>query len=1247
MNWEYYNPKFEYEEIFEDLSWPWAGHKYFAYDLISNIKPKIIVELGTHYGTSLWSFSQAVKDQKLNTEINAIDTWKGDKHAGFYGEEIYETVKDIKNKFYSGVKINLIRKTFDEALSDFNDDSIDILHIDGLHTYEAVKHDFENWLPKVKNNGIIIFHDTVVSREDFGVYKLWKELKKTYQSIEFFHSYGLGVLFKDENNSIFGLKEELELHYAYLLEDIENGKIVKLFNDLNEKNKIIEKKNQEIESKESIIQKKDLEINSKIFEIEFMKSSRFWKIKTFYEKFKNPILKAIKLIKKAIVILKKDGLIIFTKKVINFILNYKTNRNIFLMPCLNVNNISNEIFNKQQNEFSKEEIKLQIKNFSKKPLISIIVPVYNTPPIWLRKAIDSLCNQYYENWEICAVDDFSTNDKTRLILKEYGKLDPRVKFIFLGENGGISNASNIALEMAKGEYVALLDHDDELTKDALFWVVKEINDNPTADFLYSDECKIDDTEERKLFDFFFKPDWSPEFLFNFMYTGHFTIYKKKLVNEVGNFRSEYDFSQDYDLALRCSEKAKNIVHIERVLYLWRAVDGSAANGGKDYARKTNIAALQDFAHRKGLLARATILPNANYLNIINNINKKISIIIPSDSIDNIIRSIENIIKKTNYPLFEVIVVCNSNIKNNLEQKYKQKNIIFKPYDKQFNFSDKCNQGAQKALGDILVFYNDDVVPINDDWLVKLIEYIDINGIGGISPKLLYEDGTVQYAGMTTNSLPFCGTFLHQKNESETMVNLLRNVSILSGACLAIKKSIFFEVGGFDSINTPAGHSDLDLSFKIRDAGYRCVYTPYSVLSHIGNHSWHIKKDKADIYVLSRWGKYISNDPYYTKSMRATYEGYLPEQFGIFSKQSEFFKKKFNVLIVIHELTITGAPIIAFDIAKAVLELGGYPVMYSYSDGPLRFELEKLNIPVIVNNIAKQDEFSFINFAKNFDVIIANTVVTYPAVHMIQDIVPTIWYIHEAQNIESFFIPYFDNNKIKLEDTLKNTRATICVPSEYSLNVVKKYNKNVQLFRYGFNDLYDKEIDIKKDIQFSIIGTIEDRKAQDIFVEAILLMPEKYQKKAKFNIIGNDKTCLSFSQKLKEKTKKIPSVVWHGLILDQNKKKNLFIKTSILVVISRDDCAPLVVTEGAVLMKPSIISTNVGTCFPFDNGKTGFIVETGNIKQLAETMMNIIDNPSILNSMGEEARKRYLETSTIDLFRNKILSLIKEKTNLKI
>jgi len=340
MNWKYYRPKFEYEEKFLDLDWPWAGHKNFAYDLIRNMKPETVVELGTHKGTSFFSFCQAAKDEKLKTKLYAVDTWKGDKHAGFYDESIYKEVAEIVDAYYKDSNIHLLKKTFDEAVNDFENKSIDILHIDGLHTYEAVKHDFENWFSKVKDSGVVIFHDTAERSRDFGVYKLWEELKSKYKAIDFFHSHGLGMMFKGKNNlqnitifkeiwqQYYPLLNENRLlsinlercetdksgHFGKLLEEkketisnliianqqkdqviqqkefeVQEKELVIQQNDsdIQQKDQIIRKKDAEIHEKDQAIQQKEKILKDKNAEIKVMKSSKFWKLREKYLKLKN------------------------------------------------------------------------------------------------------------------------------------------------------------------------------------------------------------------------------------------------------------------------------------------------------------------------------------------------------------------------------------------------------------------------------------------------------------------------------------------------------------------------------------------------------------------------------------------------------------------------------------------------------------------------------------------------------------------------------------------------------------------------------------------------------------------------------------------------------------------------------------------------------------------------------------------------------------------------------------------------
>lgn len=235
--WKYFNPIFEYEDEFSDVDEisAWVGHKYFIYDFIRNVKPKVITELGTHYGASFFSMCQAVKDGKLNSKLCAVDTWKGDKQSGFYDESVFIEVNKIKNRYYPKLKINLLRKTFNKAVNNFKNNSIDILHIDGLHTYKAVKHDFDNWFNKATEEGVIILHDTHEKKDDFEVYKLWEELKEKYKTLEFSHAHGLGILFKNPKpyHEIFNFQEIWQHYYPIIFE---NRNLKKEVNAINTQN---------------------------------------------------------------------------------------------------------------------------------------------------------------------------------------------------------------------------------------------------------------------------------------------------------------------------------------------------------------------------------------------------------------------------------------------------------------------------------------------------------------------------------------------------------------------------------------------------------------------------------------------------------------------------------------------------------------------------------------------------------------------------------------------------------------------------------------------------------------------------------------------------------------------------------------------------------------------------------------------------------------------------------------------------
>lgn len=287
--WFFHEPKFEYESIFPDYDAAWAGHKYFAYDLVANLKPKVIVELGSYKGTSLFAFAQAIKDHKLKTELYGVDSWQGDDHTGFYGQDIYKKVSSIAKKQYGTVRLKLVKKFFDDAVTDFTDKSIDVLHIDGLHTYEAVKHDFKTWLPKVTDDGLILFHDTAYTKRGFGVYKFWDEIKHKYAVIAFKHSNGLGILCRD--TALFTKLKNEEANWnkyyaaAYMNDYLSRGVSVQTFDTMTDKQKkqlvttaTADLKNKEIEELKLELKQTKKILAGTMHQLQDIYDSRFFKL---------------------------------------------------------------------------------------------------------------------------------------------------------------------------------------------------------------------------------------------------------------------------------------------------------------------------------------------------------------------------------------------------------------------------------------------------------------------------------------------------------------------------------------------------------------------------------------------------------------------------------------------------------------------------------------------------------------------------------------------------------------------------------------------------------------------------------------------------------------------------------------------------------------------------------------------------------------------------------------------------------
>lgn len=538
------------------------------------------------------------------------------------------------------------------------------------------------------------------------------------------------------------------------------------------------------------------------------------------------------------------------------------------------------------------------KDFKYRPLISILLPTYNTNPTYLRSCIDSVLSQSYDNWELCISDDNSTSEQTKDVIKEYVEKYDNVIVTFRKENGHISKSSNTALSIAKGDYISLLDHDDILPPNALFEVVNAINKNPEVDLIYTDEDKID--HEGNHIEPFFKPDWSPDFMNSCNMITHFATMKANIIRGVNGFTVGTHGAQDWDLFLKIAAKTNNIYHIPKILYHWRKSETSTAMNAdsKPYAYINQKNVLRSSVRQRkenayidshvalGFWRKKYVIPT----------NPLVSIIIPTkNNFKYIKKCIESIIENTTYPYFEIIIVDTGSTDSQVNNFYGKlindnENIQIVKYKKKFNFSDACNYGVDNSNGEYLLFLNNDTEVITHDWIQSLLEHAQRPEVGMVGPKLIFEDKTIQHAGIVLSERdiafhPFYGqdervdifTYIYTAN--------IRNVSAVTAACSMVSRKKFDEAGGFDP-KLRVTYNDVDLNLKLRKKGYYNLYTPYAELFHYESKSvGRINTSERDSTELQeaqnemrkRWGNYLKRDPFYNDNFEQFGPGYrLPK-----------------------------------------------------------------------------------------------------------------------------------------------------------------------------------------------------------------------------------------------------------------------------------------------------------------------------------------------------------------------------------
>lgn len=538
------------------------------------------------------------------------------------------------------------------------------------------------------------------------------------------------------------------------------------------------------------------------------------------------------------------------------------------------------------------QMKETVEFLKYKPLISVILPVYNPPENYLRAAINSVRAQVYPYWELCIADDASTDENVITILQQYAEIDEKIKVVFRNENGHISAASNSALELATGEFVAFLDHDDLLTPDALYQVALMLNRHPDADMIYSDEDKID--EHNQFRDPFFKPDWCPDSFLSRMYTCHLGTYRRSLIQEIGGFRLGYEGSQDYDLVLRLTEKTDKIFHIPKILYHWRIHSKSTASNlnNKTYATEAARKALSEALERRSEPGIVTPTQGGHWL-VRYHIRdySKVTVIIPTRNLGELLnKCLTSIFEKTTYPNYEVLLIDNgSNEKETLDiiDKWKAKEpdrFRCLVYDIPFNFSKINNYAASQAEGKYLLFLNNDTEVLTPDWMTAMVEQAQRPSIGAVGALLLYPDNTIQHAGVIVGLGGVAG-HSHKYFPAGVpgyfyQLQTVNNYTAVTGACLMCRREVCEEVGGWEE-ELQIAFNDVDFCLKLVEKGYRNIYLPHVVLYHYESKS-RGKEDtpekkarfaKEITYMRRKWKHIIERDPCYSPNLTLDREDY--------------------------------------------------------------------------------------------------------------------------------------------------------------------------------------------------------------------------------------------------------------------------------------------------------------------------------------------------------------------------------------
>ena len=542
-------------------------------------------------------------------------------------------------------------------------------------------------------------------------------------------------------------------------------------------------------------------------------------------------------------------------------------------------------------------IRDRIASLEDPPLISVVMPTYNTNAEWLAEAIESVQNQLYPHWELCIADDASSLPHVRQILERYRCGDERIRVVYRESTGHISRASNSAIAIARGTYVALLDHDDVLAEHALAYVALAAAKHPEAQILYSDEDKLSPQGLRV--EPHFKSDWNPDLFYSQNYVCHLSVFRRDLLEKIRGFRVGVEGSQDQDLLLRCMPHVTGdrIIHIPHILYHWRILPGSTAlrPDGKDYTTEAGLKALNDHFDEngpEGVRVEKGPVPNTYRVRWpLPSPPPLVSLLIPTrDRLELIKTAAYSILDNTSYRNFEIVILDNGSIEDGVLNFYKEiqsedSRVKVLSCDRPFNFSAINNSGVARAMGSIIGFINNDIEVISRDWLGEMVAHAIRPDIGCVGAKLYYSDGRIQHGGVIVGLGGVAGhshKYFPRKHPGYfNRLQLAQSLSAVTAACMLVRREVFEQAGGFDEDHLQVAFNDVDFCLKVREMGYRNVWTPYAGLYHHeslsrGSEDSPEKRARFESevrFMRNKWGSLLERDPFYNPNLTLDHENF--------------------------------------------------------------------------------------------------------------------------------------------------------------------------------------------------------------------------------------------------------------------------------------------------------------------------------------------------------------------------------------